>query len=121
YWMHVVRTVGPLREDIPRAEDNDFNERVRRLGYGLYLSPRICANYRTRGSLHALWLQYFATGAATALAFPKNPRAFSLRHSIPLLFVLGTLALLSIGLFYPPVMLLLFALLSIYVMALCVS
>lgn len=101
YWMHVVRQVGPLREDLWRAEDNDFNERVRRLGYGLYLSPEIRASYQPRQSFQALWNQYFCNGIATALALPENPRAFSLRHLVPMAFVLCLILPLAMSALWP--------------------
>ena len=84
YWRHVIDKVGPLREDLRRAEDNDFNERVRRLGYGLYLSPTIQACYRPRQSLRALWSQDRDNGMGVALAWFDNRHAFGLRHLAPL-------------------------------------
>ncbi len=118
YWRHVVEEVGPLREDLCRAEDNDFNERVRRLGYGLYLCPDIHALYLPRQTLGALWLQYRATGQGVALAWFDNPRAFGLRHAAPLALVLGLTLTLLAGLIWPAIFPAFAALAAAYVTAL---
>jgi succinoglycan biosynthesis protein ExoA len=89
YWRHVVERVGPLREDLHRAEDNDFNARIRALGYGLYLSSEIRAYYVPRRALSALWRQYFATGIGIALATRDTPTVVSWRHLVPMAFVLA--------------------------------
>jgi hypothetical protein len=101
YWRHVVDRVGPLREDLWRAEDNDFNERVRRLGYGLYLSPAIRASYQPRQSLRALWMQYLGNGIGVALAVFENHRAFGVRHLVPPALVVSLILPLVAALVWP--------------------
>ena len=101
YWKHVVDRVGPLREDLWRAEDNDFNERVRRLGYGLYLSPAIRAFYQPRQSLPALWAQYLRNGIGVSLALFENRRAFGLRHLVPLALVVSLILPLAAAIVWP--------------------
>jgi len=108
YWRHVFVEVGPLREDLARAEDNDFNERVRRLGYGLYLDPDIRAYYRPRQTLGALWCQYYANGVGVARALSENRRAVRLRHFAPMALLSGLALPLLLALRWP-----LFALLSV--------
>lgn len=95
YWRHVMDAAGPLREDLPRNEDNDFNARVRALGYGLYLEPAVRAYYVPRRSLAALWRQYFATGAGVGQTVISSRRSVSPRHLAPLVFVCGLAALLT--------------------------
>lgn len=121
YWKHVIDQVGPLREDLPRAEDNDFNERVRRLGYGLYLAPSIRAYYRPRQTLRALWSQYFDNGMGVARAFFQNRNAVSLRHLAPLALVTGLLLPLLLAALWPAFALLTLALLTMYVAGLIVA
>jgi GT2 family glycosyltransferase len=84
YWKYIVDRVGPLREDLHRAEDNDFNARVRKLGYGLYLSPALRATYQPRQTFPALWTQYFGNGLGVARALFQAPRSIGLRHLAPL-------------------------------------
>lgn len=105
YWRHVVDRVGPLREDLHRAEDNDFNARVRGLGYGLYLSPDIRALYQPRHTLGGLWRQYFANGAGVARAALSSSGAVTMRHFAPLGLVLLVVLPASISLVSPPALL----------------
>lgn len=105
YWRHVVDRVGPLREDLHRAEDNDFNARVRRLGYGLYLSPDIRALYEPRRTLGALWRQYFANGVGVARAALSSSGAVAMRHFAPLGLVLSVVVPASLSLVFPPALL----------------
>jgi succinoglycan biosynthesis protein ExoA len=102
YWKHVVDAVGPVREDLWRAEDNDFNERVRRLGYGLYLSPAIRAFYQPRQSLRALWTQYWGNGIGVTLALFQNPRALAPRHLVPMALIASLILPLALALVWPP-------------------
>lgn len=118
YWKHVMDRAGPLREDLWRAEDNDFNERVRRLGYGLYLSPAIRASYQTRRSMRALWAQYLGNGIGVSLALFENPRAFGPRHLVPLALVVSLIIPLCVALVWPPALFAAAAVLLLYVIVL---
>lgn len=102
YWRHVSEAAGPLREDLARNEDNDFNARVRALGYGLYLEPAVRAYYVPRRTLGALWRQYYATGAGVGHTVVNSRSSISLRHLAPLGLVGGLLALLAAALPWPP-------------------
>jgi glycosyltransferase involved in cell wall biosynthesis len=115
YWRHVIDRVGPLREDLVRAEDNDFNERVRRLGFGLYLSPTIHAFYQPRTTLGALWSQYLANGKGVAFAWFENRRAFGLRHLAPLALLSGLLVAFLVGLIWTPALAVFWVMLAFYV------
>ncbi len=118
YWRHVVDQVGPLREDLWRAEDNDFNARIRLLGYGLYLSPKIRAFYQPRTSLRALWTQYLGNGAGIIRALFENRRAISLRHLMPMALVVSLVVPLVLGLMWPPALWISAGVFVLYAMAL---
>jgi succinoglycan biosynthesis protein ExoA len=118
YWKHIVDQVGPLREDLPRSEDNDFNARVRALGYGLYLSPDIKAYYYPRQSLRELWRQHFANGAGVVQTFFENRQAIGWRHLIPLVFVVSLLLPLIVSVFWAPALVALMSVLLLYLSAL---
>jgi len=121
YWAHVWRQTGEVREDIGRAEDNDFNKRVRELGYGLYLSPDIKASYIPRQTLRSLSSQYFGNGLAAGRALRKNSYVFSFRHYLPCTFFL-TMALLSaLSLFGQPWLTCLIFLMTIYLCTMLVA
>jgi cellulose synthase/poly-beta-1,6-N-acetylglucosamine synthase-like glycosyltransferase len=103
YWKYIVERVGPLREDLPRAEDNDFNARVRALGYGIYLSPAICATYQPRRSFGELWKQYFGNGLGVARALFEAPGSIGLRHLAPVGLVLALAASFAAAWMRPPI------------------
>jgi len=118
YWKRVLDEAGPLREDLPRVEDNDLNERIRRLGYGLFLSPEIRASYRPRQSLAELWSQCAGNGAGIARALLHNPRAVSPRHLAPLGLVLALGLPLLAAIVWPAALYAAAAILLLYVAAL---
>lgn len=101
YWRHVMQKVGPFREDLARTEDNDFNARVRALGYGLFLSPRLQACYYPRETLRALASQHFANGVGVMQTLFQNPAALGWRHLAPGGFVGGMLLLAAQALAWP--------------------
>jgi hypothetical protein len=102
YWKHVVDQAGPLREDLPRAEDNEFHDRLRRLGYGLHLESSMRAYYRPRRSWSGLWRQYSSTGAGVAALLRLRPGALAWRHIVPGSFVLALLLFGALGVFWSP-------------------
>lgn len=101
YWKRILDEIGPLREDLARAEDNDLNQRIRRRGYGLFLSPDIRARYQPRQTIVSLWRQYLATGAGVARALIENRNAIKLRHLAPLTLVVGLIASLLLAIAVP--------------------
>ena len=115
YWTHVVRKVGSWREDYARIEDNDFNYRVRVLGYGLYCSSDIRALYYPRQSLKDLWRQYAANGAEIVQALFSDRRIIMPRHLAPLAFVSSLSVLVLTTFFWLPAALAAGALLSLYI------
>lgn len=121
YWRHVINQVGPLREDLHRAEDNDFNARVRKLGYGLYLSPEIRALYQPRPTLRALWRQYFANGVGVARAALSSSGAVALRHFAPLALILLLVLPALLSVVFPPALLVAMAALLGYAAVLLLS
>lgn len=97
YRREVMEKVGLFNEELTRNQDDEYNYRVRAAGYKIWLDPRIQANYYTRGSLKALWGQYYQYGFWKIRVLRQYPKSLQLRHLIPALFVLGLLgsALLS--------------------------
>lgn len=91
--------VGGYDTDLVRNQDNDLNRRLCDAGHRLYLSDRVASEYRPPGSLGAT-LRYAArNGYWNVYTLGRAPRAMSLHHFVPLLFVLALLscALLAIG------------------------
>ena len=93
YWRHIMEKVGPWSEDCYRTEDNEYNARVRSLGYGVYLDSDIRALYLPRERLTDMWRQYFGNGLGVAQTFFSRRDAVRLRHFMPLFFITAALVL----------------------------
>lgn len=100
YRREVLDRAGPFREELSVTEDDEYNYRLRAMGYKILMSPHICSHYYSRSSLVKLWKQYFRYGLYKVLVFRAHPGQMRLRQFVPPLFVLalllgGLLALLS--------------------------
>ena len=83
-------------EELTRSEDIELNSRIRKAGWGIYLSPKITAKYYPRKSIGALCRQNFGNGAAVIHTLKAGLGGVSVRHLVPFAFVLSLL--LSAGL-----------------------
>lgn len=91
YRREVFDKVGLYNELLPRSEDNDMNERIRRAGFKLCYSPDIVYYQHTRNTLSKMLRQKFLNGYWIGKTMGINPHCFSLFHFVPFLFVLGIL------------------------------
>jgi len=87
FWRRLFDEVGMYRLDLPRSEDNDMNERIRRQGYGIYLSSTIKASYFPRSDFLSLARKCLADGEGVAATLFSNPQAVGIRHFVPFLFM----------------------------------
>lgn len=85
----VIEKVGGMREDLPRAEDNEYNSRIRKAGYKVYFDPEIVSSYYARPTLRTSCKQMYANGESIGHLFYVDRESIGLRHLIPLLFVVG--------------------------------
>ncbi len=85
----VIDKIGGMREDLPRGEDNEFNSRIRKAGYKIYLDPEIVCTYFSRDTLKKNCQQMYANGESIGHLFYVDRDSIGLRHLIPLLFVIG--------------------------------
>lgn len=95
----VIEQVGGMREDLERGEDNEYNARLRKAGYKIWFDPRIRCYYYTRPTLSAACRQMYANGVSIGELWHMERKAVSLRHMVPLLFVLSILGSMAIGSF----------------------
>jgi len=87
--------LGKYDERLTRNQDIELNSRIRKNGGKIYLTPNIRSIYYCRDSIFALAKQNFNNGKWNIYTGIINSTALSLRHFIPLIFVLS-IALLSI-------------------------
>ena len=84
--------VGLFNEHLVRNQDVELNSRIRKAGKRIYLSPEIKSFYYNRPNLKALWRQNFNNGMWNIFTSALSKRSLSIRHFIPLIFVLSLAA-----------------------------
>ena len=102
YRKEVFDKIGLFNENLVRTEDNEFNLRLKRAGGKILLVPDIVSYYYARPNLKELFKQNFGNGfwVLYSLRFAEIP--FSIRHLVPLVFVLSFFGSLLLSLFYRP-------------------
>ncbi|MBR1471319.1 MAG: glycosyltransferase family 2 protein [Lachnospiraceae bacterium] len=81
--------LGGFDERYPRAEDNDFNYRIRKAGGKILLFKEIHTVYYCRSSVAELIHMGYGNGGSIGAVFLKEPRTVSIRHFVPLGFVIS--------------------------------
>src|SRR5262249_41370233 len=76
-------------EELVRNQDDEHNLRLTVAGGVVWQSPRIKSWYCPRSSLAGLFRQYFQYGYWKVRVIQKHGRSASLRHIVPVFFVLG--------------------------------
>ena len=96
----VFEKIGLFDEELLRSEDNDINARIRENGGKVYLANDITSIYYCRDSISGVLKQGIQNGNALFRTIRRNPKAMSLRHFVPFVFLMSLiiLPLLSIGL-----------------------
>ncbi|MDR1070966.1 MAG: hypothetical protein LBL37_09330, partial [Gracilibacteraceae bacterium] len=80
-------------ERLTRNQDYELNYRIRRQGGKIYLANAIKLTYYSRSSIGAIARNAFGNGKWNIITSFLCPGAMSLRHYIPLVFVLSLFAL----------------------------
>lgn len=103
YRREVLDKIGYFDEELVRNQDDEINLRVAKAGYKILLSPKIKSWYYARSSYKKLWKQYFQYGFWKVRVMQKHGKPASIRHLVPLLFVLTNIFGLILGLFFKPI------------------
>jgi glycosyltransferase involved in cell wall biosynthesis len=82
---------GQLDEEFVRAQDCEFNYRLRKLGARILFVPEMRTKYFSRASLRTLWRQYYGYGFWKARIMQKHSRQMRPRHFVPAAFVAALL------------------------------
>jgi hypothetical protein len=88
--------IGLFDEGLPRNQDYELAERIRRAGGTVWLDPAIRTETVTRGTPGALARQYFGYGTGRAGTLVRHPGSLRPRQAVPALFV-ATLAGLALA------------------------
>lgn len=89
YRREVFERIGLFDEELVRNQDDEFNFRLTRAGGKIWLDPQIKSVYYSRASLRGLWKQYSEYGFWKVRVIQKHGRPASVRHLVPMLFVLA--------------------------------
>ncbi len=88
YRRTLLDEIGLFDEELVRNQDDELNFRVQKSGSKILLSPKIKSTYFSRGDFKKLWRQYYQYGFWKVRVIQKHKRPASIRHLIPLMFVL---------------------------------
>lgn len=93
----VFDRIGLFNEELIRSEDNDINARIRQAGGKVYLAEDIESDYHCRDTVSAIIKYAMQNGNALFHTIKVNPKAMSIRHFIPFLFVVSLILLPILG------------------------
>lgn len=119
YRKEIFDKVGYFNEDFVRHQDNDMHQRIKGCGGRFFTSTEMVADYYCRETVPKLLKQMFNIGKFLPDLFKEN--SFSIRHIMPLLFVLGILVGGICGLYIYPIKILTLAVLILYILAVSID
>lgn len=90
-------TYGRFDEEMLRNQDYELNHRVRKGGGTVWFDPDLRVRYRPRGSLGALWTQYFRYGSGKRRMLRSHPDSVRPRQLAPVALVLGLVVTAALG------------------------
>lgn len=91
--------IGGYDIRLDRNEDNELNHRIHRNGGRIYLSQAIRSAYYCRSSVRELMHQASENGRWNIIAMKVVPGSMSVRHFVPLLFLVSLIILLLLTIF----------------------
>lgn len=89
----VFEKYGEYDERLTRNQDNELNYRIRKNGGKIYLASDISFTYYCRDSFRGIAEMAFQNGTWNVVTMKLCPGSMSVRHFVPLLFVLSLSAL----------------------------
>lgn len=98
YRKQIFERCGIYNEKLVRAQDCELHARIRHHHGRIYQTPELTTYYHPVADFTALWRKAFLDGKWQCIAALTNPRALSLRRSVPALMVVllamtGTLSI----------------------------
>ena len=89
YKSNVFKKIGGYDQELVRNQDDEFNYRLIQSGGKIWLDPSIKSLYYPRTSISKLFNQYFQYGFFKVRVMQKRKGLASLRHVVPLAFILS--------------------------------
>ena len=92
YKNKIFEKVGYFDEELARNQDDEFNFRLIKNGYKIYLSKKIKSSYYVRASFKKLFKQYYQYGYWKVYVNKKHRTITTLRQLIPSFFIASLFA-----------------------------
>jgi glycosyltransferase involved in cell wall biosynthesis len=87
YKQEVFEKCGLFDVSLKRNQDDEFNFRIIKNGFKIYLNPELKSNYYVRASYEKLVKQYYQYGLWKVFVNKKHKSVTSLRQLIPFFFI----------------------------------
>lgn len=91
--------VGLFNTKLLRSEDNDMNARIRQNGGKIWLAEDIRFKYYCRDTINGVLKMGLQNGNALFFTIRENPKAMSIRHFIPFMFLVSLIILPLLSIF----------------------
>lgn len=120
YRKFIFERVGYFNEEFKRNQDNDMHGRIKEYGGKFYLDVSIRNIYHSRNSVKGMIKQAFGNGKWIIIGAKKSQskQGISMRHLVPLFFVLANLMLGCTSVFFDTAK---WGILSMYVVYICLA
>ncbi|WP_392486646.1 glycosyltransferase family 2 protein [Haloimpatiens sp. FM7315] len=104
YRRSTLDKIGYFDEELVRNQDDEINYRVIKGEFKILLSPVVKSYYYSRASLKKLWKQYFQYGFWKVRVMQKHGKTASVRHLVPMAFVVTNIFGILLGLVFKPIL-----------------
>ncbi len=88
YKSEIFEQIGYFDESLTRNQDDEYNYRLLKNGYKIFLSNKIKSKYHVRSSYAKLFKQFYQYGYWKVIVNKKYKSITTLRQIAPLLFIL---------------------------------
>jgi glycosyltransferase involved in cell wall biosynthesis len=99
YRKEIFDRIGMYDERLVRNQDIELNWRIRKAGGRIIISPEIKVVYYNRATYRGLWQQAFNNGLWNPYTIWLIGGGLSLRHFVPMFFVLSLIILTAVSFF----------------------
>ena len=102
YRKSIFEKAGYFNEEFMRNQDNDMHGRIKKCGGKFYLEASVISTYHSRETVKGMMKQAFGNGKWGIIGWKRSEskKGISVRHMVPLFFVLGNIVLLGLGIFF---------------------
>lgn len=102
YRKEIFEKAGYFNEKFQRNQDNDMHGRIKNCGGKFYLEASVKSLYHSRETVKGMMKQAYGNGRWIVIGLKESEsrEGISLRHLVPLLFVVANILLMVMGIFF---------------------